>query len=208
LELKIKTKKKREKTTFIYNILPEGEKKMEELPDEVTLLVLAHIDPLRDTAAVSGTCRKWRRLMLDPHLWKGFHHRNFPTQLRAEDEKDEKDQESGAAGPRPWRHSYLEKARHLKRLLDNPPIGEGGNHGRVMAAALVGCLPLAEREVARLVAAHGGYPRLLSTLTYSPFGGKTTPTASVVCECLRRACLAGSLPLAQVCFFYLLLLNN
>jgi hypothetical protein len=181
---------------------------MEELPDEVTLLVLAHIDPLRNTAAVSGTCRKWRRLMLDPHLWKGFHHRTFPTQLQVEDEKeDEKDQESGAAThPRAWRHSYLEKARHLKRLLDKPPVGEGGNHGRVLAAALVGCLPLAEREVARLVAAHGGDPGLLSTLTYSPFGYKATPTASVVCECLRRACLAGSLPLAQVCFF--LLLNN
>jgi hypothetical protein len=52
---------------------------MEELPDEVTLLMLAHIDPLRDTAAVSGTCRKWWRLMLDPHLWKGFHHRTFPS---------------------------------------------------------------------------------------------------------------------------------
>ena len=177
---------------------------MEELPDEVTLVVLAHIDPLRDTAAVSGTCRKWRRLMLDPHLWKGFHHRTFPTHLRAEDEKDEKDEkdESGAATrPRPWRHSYFEKARHLKRLLDKPPVGEGGNHGRVMAAALVGCLPLAEREVARLVAAHGGDPGVLSTLTYSPVGGKTMPTASVLCECLRRACLAGSLPLAQVCYF-------
>ncbi len=177
---------------------------MEELPDEVTLLLLAHIDPLRDTAAVSGTCRKWRRLMLDPHLWKGFHHRTFPTQLRVEDEKDE----SGAAGPRAWRHSYLAKARHLKRLLDKPPVGEGGNHGRVMAAALVGCLPLAEREVARLVAAHGGDPGVLSILTYSPFGFKTAPTASVMCECLRRACLAGSLPLAQVCFLLLLLWNN
>ncbi len=47
---------------------------MEELPEKVMLLMLAHIDPLCDMVAVSGTCRKWRHLMLDSYT----HLHSFP----------------------------------------------------------------------------------------------------------------------------------
>jgi hypothetical protein len=48
---------------------------------------------------------------------------------------------------------YLEKVWHLKWLLDSL-VGDQGNHACVLVSVLVGCLLLAECEVAWLVMAH------------------------------------------------------
>jgi hypothetical protein len=52
-----------------------------------------------------------------------------------------------------------------------------------------------------LVAAHGGDPGMLSTLNWH-HGYQNTPTTLLMSECLHRACLAGSVPLVQVCLYF------
>jgi hypothetical protein len=177
---------------------------MEELPDEMALLVLSHIEPLRDTAAVSGTCRRWRRLMLDPHLWSLFHLRTFPTHLTTTTPSSttalDGSASSAAAPEGGWRQSFAAAARLLKEAMTNPDDVEiarlYGYDVLPLAAARTGCLPLAERAMAKLSAAAAkrskrAVPARLARVGYGFSRG-------LIDECLFRACTGGFAPIAQV----------
>jgi hypothetical protein len=179
---------------------------MEALPDELTLAVLCHIQPLRDTAAVSLTCRRWSQLMLDPPLWQHFHHRAFPVH------SDPPAAPTAADGPprllryRPmhvevvkpmnWRHSFTVRAWQLKAAIEDSherkKAEKNGYDVRLLAAAQVGCLPLAQRLVAQFVAKHG------DRSCDVPYGEDARGNIRVVDQCLRLSCMAGSTPTAQV----------
>jgi hypothetical protein len=184
---------------------------MEELPDEMALLVLRHIEPLRDTAAVSGTCRRWRRLMLDPHLWSLFHLRTFPTHLTTTPSSSstttttttanlyDPTSSAAAACAAPelgWRKSFAASARLLKEAMTNRGDVElARRHGYdvlPLAAARTGCLPLAERAMADFGGLHA--TTAASGLAHVSF----SPERGLVDECLFRACTGGFAPIAQV----------
>jgi hypothetical protein len=169
---------------------------MEELPDEVAVLVLQHIEPLRDTAAVSGTCRRWRQLMLDPHLWSLFHHRTFPSTTYPDPPPPSESTN--------WRLAFAERARKLRRALrrtEDIKLARGAaGHGalvRMLAAAEAGCLPLAERALTELVGVHGGGDGGHGVI-HTNYGDPLYGGRSVIDECLHRACCIGSTPVAEV----------
>jgi hypothetical protein len=106
---------------------------MEELPDELVIKVFAELNPMRDTAAVNLTCRRWRILMTDPHLWRKFNQLFFPTHFAAPASDNADDlPPPGADWPRdlgrefgvvgsateePWRRRFAAKVRQLQVRL-------------------------------------------------------------------------------------------
>jgi hypothetical protein len=211
---------------------------MEELPDELVVKVFAELNPMRDTAAVNLTCRRWQMLMTDPHLWRKFNRLFFPTHFAAPasdnlpppgaDWPRDLGREFGVVGSateEPWRRRFAAKVRQLqgrlvadlsKALVLRCPANwkrrqargsslsptEVAALTRVLAAADVGSVVLARRWIDELPQASASAPPA-SLLLGARFDAKHTWgrkgwNASVVSDCLYRACRAGSSPTAKV----------
>lgn len=181
-----------------------------ELPDELVLAVLSHIDPLRDTAAVTATCRRWRRFMFDPHLWRQFHLRVFPTRWQPPlDEDHATDATLGpvvspAGGVQSWRLSFVAKASRLKQALNDDKARSDyeGLEWDLVAAANAGCLPLVRRyaaDLSDLLVRRGLGAESLATLTchnHHPVHWKRVE-GNLLHVALCGACAAHSAPTAK-----------
>jgi hypothetical protein len=183
---------------------------MELLPDELILAMLSHIDPLRDTAAATATCRRWRAVMFDPRLWRLFHLRVFPTRWQPPLDEDY------TTGPtldpvvsptgwvRSWRRSFVTKARRLQQALndDKAQSDYEGLEWRLVAAAKAGCLPLVQRyaaDLCDLLERRGLGAESLPTLTchnHHPVPRKLVE-GNLLHVALCSACAAHSAPTAK-----------
>jgi hypothetical protein len=173
---------------------------MEQLPDEVMLEVLGHVDPLCDTAAVTGVCRRWDRLMHDEQLWCRFHVRVFPAAC------------SLLATADGWRRSFVARASRIKAVQDvnrRRTLSQAQFDGFdrcLVAASCEGCLPLVRRYVAALcdMLASRGLPagpesQLASLVVANPNPARWSGVkCNLLHVALRGACSAASVPVARL----------